>query len=367
MNCPICRSVIPEQRILKGVVYCECGWEPERTNPPKSYFQSNRLSIFIFGAFATALVFGFLLYFQWRPYTLEVAPLLLKAKMNNAGASDYMKIGSICNTLNKDDCSIDAYSSVLKLDSQNEAAVSNLAMAYARNAQHEKAIEYFQKLTDMGGGAADSYYWFAKSSAMMGDLEKSVKYAYHSLSLSPGLLDALELQIQNLLQLHRPEEALSLVLATQLHFPKSEKLFQSKVISISEVLQKQERPVVEQRFPFVSSHAYIPLRFNDLGFHTFLYDTGASVVQLSTKLVNELGLDPRQEGKITYVQIANGQRIPVRNVKIPKLWVGSIEVHDVDAVYCDGCDLLMGQTLNSRFESSVQKSGDSDFLTLRFR
>ncbi|MBC7944617.1 MAG: TIGR02281 family clan AA aspartic protease [Burkholderiales bacterium] len=93
---------------------------------------------------------------------------------------------------------------------------------------------------------------------------------------------------------------------------------------------------------------------------TFLLDTGASQIALSTRLARELGLKFR--GEVT-VQTANGY-VSGFQTRLESVRLGSIELRDVAALAADGIDyetVLLGMSFLRRVEFSQRGS----LLTLK--
>ena len=96
----------------------------------------------------------------------------------------------------------------------------------------------------------------------------------------------------------------------------------------------------------------------------FVVDTGASVVMLSAQDASRLGLDWRKGTRRT-MQTANGAA-PGYVVKLDKVRLGGIELHDVDGVVVEqgpGVGLL-GMSFLNRLE--MRRDGDTMTLTRRF-
>src|SRR4051812_37958618 len=93
-------------------------------------------------------------------------------------------------------------------------------------------------------------------------------------------------------------------------------------------------------------------------------DTGASVVVLSVNDANRLGLDWRNGARGT-MQTANGMT-SAHMVKLAKVKVGSIELHEVDGVVVEQGPgvALLGMSFLNRLE--MKRDGDTMTLIRRF-
>ena len=93
---------------------------------------------------------------------------------------------------------------------------------------------------------------------------------------------------------------------------------------------------------------------------TFLLDTGATSVALSSRLARELGL---KRGAAVTVQTANGAAVGYQT-RLDRIRLGPIEMRDVGALVTDGMDpetVLLGMNFLRRLE--LTQRGDQ--LTLR--
>lgn len=368
MKCPRCGNGIPESRIVKGVIYCACGWEPEAT---RANTQNRLLKFLSIGGliaiFITGITYRYF-YSQWREFTNEAVPILVKLKLSKPTDIELHRLGAICNTFHKTDCSIQVYEKLAESNPTDSISVANLAMALTKDNQHEKAVSSFEKVFAMGVGSSDTYFWYSKSLFKLNRTDEAITAGYKVIEINPRLVDAVENLTEYLIAGNRPEEALSLLNGKINEFPQTSAYFKGKVIAIEDILKK--RPIQNSnntaiRFPALQSHYFIPIRFDSNRFYAFLYDTGATSLTLNTKIVEESGLEKLFKGKTKIAVTANGEKVFLKSIMIPSLWVGSFELRNIEANYCDDCALLMGQNLNSQFESTIQKINGTEFLTLK--
>ncbi|MBI3374235.1 MAG: TIGR02281 family clan AA aspartic protease [Betaproteobacteria bacterium] len=97
----------------------------------------------------------------------------------------------------------------------------------------------------------------------------------------------------------------------------------------------------------------------------FLVDTGATMVSLPEDDARKLGID-YSHGQRGAVKTANGV-VTVYRVKLDTVRVGSIELHNVDALVHEGSGLdvvLLGMSFLNRVE--MQRAGDRLTLKRRF-
>lgn len=96
---------------------------------------------------------------------------------------------------------------------------------------------------------------------------------------------------------------------------------------------------------------------------TFLVDTGASQVALSTRDAKRFGIDYQLGGERTWVSTAAGVK-PAWSVKISKVKVGDIELTNVDGLVVDG-DGPGGVLLGMSFLGRLEINHDGQALTLK--
>ena len=337
------------------------------TTPPKKFTLGKILSVFIPALFLLITVSSAIFYMKWQPYAMQAVSLLPKMKLRSASAEELYRLGSICNTLGKKECSIEVFSRLVTLDPSDTTALANLAINESEFGTYEKAIADFDHYFSLGGGAVDSYFKYAKTLSLVGRTDDAILANYQAFQLEPYSVDILKSLIQSLVIAKRLEEALSLIRGSISTYPILENVFSGNRISIESELAKKTRVGGDDGlvFPAVQSHFFIPLRFDAEHFFTFLYDTGATNLMLSTEVVYKSRLEQYDQNKIVVANVADGRKVSMRELRIPVLWVGSIELRNVIAVYCDGCSLLMGHSVMSRFESSVQRIGGGEFLKLK--
>ena len=74
----------------------------------------------------------------------------------------------------------------------------------------------------------------------------------------------------------------------------------------------------------------IPATLNGKWHKQFTYDTGASVVSMSSSVAEEIGLDPKNNGKDSSARIADGSIVPTKSMVLPWVKVGRFSVPNVE-------------------------------------
>jgi aspartyl protease family protein len=96
----------------------------------------------------------------------------------------------------------------------------------------------------------------------------------------------------------------------------------------------------------------------------FLVDTGATAVTISTEVARRIGIAPSQ-GQPVVVATANG-RVSARRVRLDRVSLGALTLHQVDAIVQDGLGehALLGMTFLNR--TDLRRDGDLLMLTKRY-
>ncbi|MDQ3039901.1 MAG: TIGR02281 family clan AA aspartic protease, partial [Pseudomonadota bacterium] len=98
---------------------------------------------------------------------------------------------------------------------------------------------------------------------------------------------------------------------------------------------------------------------------TFLVDTGATMISMSNTEAKRLGINYLQ-GERGYTSTANGV-VPVYRIKLDRVKVGDIQLHNVDGLVHEGNNLdivLLGMSFLNRVE--MRRDGSNMTLTKRY-
>ena len=141
---------------------------------------------------------------------------------------------------------------------------------------------------------------------------------------------------------------------------------QQRVLSLGQHYRGAPPPSTRQSVTLGADprgHFFTDATINDVQVRSVV-DTGASVVVLSVADADRLGLDWRN-GERGTMQTANGFTSAYR-VKLTKIKVGSIELHEIDGVVVEQGPgvALLGMSFLNRLE--MRRDGDTMTLTRRF-
>ncbi len=98
----------------------------------------------------------------------------------------------------------------------------------------------------------------------------------------------------------------------------------------------------------------------------FLVDTGATTIAMSSEAARRVGLNYKNDGQRGFATTAGGV-VPIYGIKLRKVQVGDIMLHDVEAGVIEGNfppEILLGMSFLSRLD--MKRSGNRLELTQRF-
>jgi aspartyl protease family protein len=98
----------------------------------------------------------------------------------------------------------------------------------------------------------------------------------------------------------------------------------------------------------------------------FLVDTGATMIAFNSRVARSLNMDYKKIGQASVVQTAAGL-VPMYNVKIKTVQIGSITMYNVDAGVIEGAfpsEPLLGMSFLNRLD--MKRNGDRLELTQRY-
>jgi tetratricopeptide (TPR) repeat protein len=302
----------------------------------------------------------------WGAFWLDSMPLRLKMTFHAASPEDLAHLGRICNTLNKNDCSIRVYGQIVAAQKDNVVALANLAMAQTRTHRYADALANYEKVLRLGGSSADVFYWYAVTLKELGNTQEAISWYYKTLQVDPDYLDVTDELIQLLIQNNRPDEALGVVGAFLGRQPDSKQYFASTLVIIDNHLAKPPdglKPSESLKVPAIGHLHFLPFRITDNGPYAIgVVDTGASYLTLSPAFVRDSQLLSLQVRHAVRLQTANGV-VVASMVVLPTVHIGRFTLKNVEAAICN-CPVLLGKSVLSRFHMEIMREKNVEFLTL---
>ena len=237
----------------------------------------------------------------------------------------------------------------------------NLGRVMAEQDNHKGAIEQFERAIALGEAAWNLFGLYAASLAEVGRTDEAIDWSYKTLAVLPSVYDTRSNLVKYLVQKKRYYEAISVIddFDEPARAKGEQQYFQGQRIAIESTLDRLGLPKAS-RFYYVSVTA-------GNGKPTpFILDTGAA-----TMVVNEDFLQ-RSDAHYKFVKnvaigTVDGHRSPARAIVLDSVFVGSFELKNVQAITCQTCTLLLGQSVMSRFNVATSKVQGVEFATLTLR
>ena len=113
--------------------------------------------------FFIGLVAAAIQLFMFRQYATEAAWLLVKEQIGIASLSDFKKLGAICNSLRRTECSYRVFKKIVEEAPNDLNGLANLAINLAIKKQYQEAEVYFNAYFSAGGSGEDVYRWYNTS------------------------------------------------------------------------------------------------------------------------------------------------------------------------------------------------------------
>lgn len=269
-------------------------------------------------------------------------------------------------------CAIELWKKVVEKRATDVSALSNLAMRLTQAEQYQESLNYYERSIKLGGGASDTFAWYARSLRQLNRMPLAIAWYYRTLSIDPELPD-ITMELSELLALQNQHYEAIAVLAGFEEATGKEGYFDTRKISLQATLDNIPSSDEKKSFrvpKLHGNHFYISVRVSDSRKHkpkAFIVDTGASILTMDKKWLDDNDVKYRVIKSRVRMMVADGKIIRAKKVKIPYLKLGAFELHDVKAVICKYCQPLIGQNILKRFDLNTQRVNGVEFLYLKER
>lgn len=348
-NCPQCGSSNLNQDNPFGKIECQnCSWLGDASEfskkSHKSWSKSAQRCLF-------GLFLGFTLFFGvqlvlWQKFSIEASWLILKRAIGQATLEDWLSMGAICNSLEKFDCSVDAFSEVVQRQPRQRTALANLAIAHCHLGSWNESRKYFEAYFSLGGEAYDTMFWYARSLIRLGEKERGIEWYYKTLTKKPDYLEALTELVDQLVSMGRAEEALSLVGHHEDGHPEKDVFWGQKVMSINSFLQSQENrndrsSIAEFLAPSLNGDQYyLPLWMAEKGLVKFMLVDESQPDLILPRSTIDAQLIREVLTKRKLRDFSEVDRLEIPRLKIGPWWMSNVTVS-----LCDECELRVGRQM----------------------
>lgn len=269
-------------------------------------------------------------------------------------------------------CAERYWAAYVELQPHDGVGLASLGITLNRRDAHDRAVVQLHKAIDAGEGTYDLFAYYADSLTKLGRVDEAVDWSYRALSVVTSLVDVRGSLAKLLVRRGQPHEALALLQAFDAASEAKGQpaYFAGQRIAIEAGLRERETAAAAAsplRLPMYEGHYYVPVSLGSARPAAFLVDTGASATVMSKAMLEASKADYRTLDASVQMRTADGRKVRARMVLLPSLRVGPFALDNVQAVVCDDCVLLLGQTTLSRFDLRSSRTQGVEFLTLARR
>ena len=282
---------------------------------------------------------------------------------------DYLKAVQNCAQARDYACEEKNYRQLLRLHPNDTTYLFNIGRVLAMQDNHKGANEYFERAIGLGEGAWNLFAYYATSLAEAGRTDEAIDWSYKTLSIMPNLYDIRSNLVKYLVLKKRYYEALSVIdeFDVPAHAKGDPQYFGGQRIAIESTLDRLglASPAEEKslRLPKADRFYYVPVTTANGKPTAFILDTGASTMMVSEEFLQRSDAHYKFLKNIV-IGNADGHRSTARAIVLDSVFVGAFEIKNVQAVACQSCNLLLGQSAISRFNMATSKVQGVEFATL---
>lgn len=266
----------------------------------------------------------------------------------------------------------EALAGLVKLRPSDGVAHARLGHAMARRDDDAHAVVEYQRAIDSGEGTYDLFAWYAESLGRVGRTDEAIEWSYRSLSLVPNLVDVRGDLARMLMARGRRYEALSLLESFDADAESKGRrgYFEGQRIAIETALAAPAAASgtgaapTSLRLPAMGGHYYAPVALGNGRPLPFVVDTGATVSSVTSELLADAKAPYRVVQPMVVMTTADGRRVAAQGITIESIWVGPFRLRNVQAVLCQHCVSLLGQSSLSHFDLKSSRTQGVEFLTM---
>ena len=259
---------------------------------------------------------------------------------DDLSAEDFRSQANKCVRLGDLRCQEASWREYVRLRPEDSVGVARLGFVLNQRDKHEEALVHLKKSLELGAGAYDLFAFYADSHEKLGHTGDAIEWSYKALSVAPSLVDVRGRLASLLLKTNRPYEALSLLQAydSQLEAKGMRPYFVAQRISIETVIDQgstgRDAERMALRLPLYAGHFFAPVTLGSSKPKPFMVDTGASVTSLSEATLRDSKATYRVVDPHVRMTVADGRKVPAKEVMVESMKVGPFELKNVPAVVC---------------------------------
>lgn len=172
-NCPRCDAKISPERMINGLVVCECGWSLSMNESRAAHRNEGKT---VKGMVSAAvLIAGFLAtsFFLNSP-TGQVMSIRTKAQIGIATQEDWTNLAQYCKNANDLVGAEDALRTAFNKDKTNLNLLLQIAKLQEQSLQNEKAVKTYEEYLKLGGSELEVRLQYAIALERTNQLDKAI-------------------------------------------------------------------------------------------------------------------------------------------------------------------------------------------------
>ncbi len=332
--------------------------------PQKASDKNKNIWALILTVFLAATVAHFV---YWGQFSLDV--VLLKTQ-NLVGLrssnSYYTELGSVCNALNKLECSKKYFEKLLLENPKNTKASGNLAVAYFKSGQNEMALTYFNQYQDSGGKAFDIIFWHGKALLKNGDKE-GLRNIIYSVGLNQKDKKHITEVVNVLADYGKQDLALSLIGSVSQGSKKKIKEWDN-LMSQPKLLNYKSMERGWEALSFNTRTFYSPLKLKPSGrIKIFELEFWDEHNLISYEVLDENRIPYNEKAEKVSVKLKSGRIIKALPVQLDKVYVSGIEFKNIKFYVCQFCNNQLGKSFLSQFYTEKIKTQRVNYIKFKLK
>lgn len=267
-------------------------------------------------------------------------------------------------------CADEVWSRYLELRPDDSRARATLAIVKNLRDDHAGAVREFERSLGDGNGGYDVFAFYARSLVRVERPEDAITWFYRALAVAPTLVDVRRELSKLLVKQRRHYEALSVLQAFDARREEAGQsaYFTADRLTIEDAIRRAQgsssAPSAVLRIAATGGHYYAPVSVGWARPVPFMVDTGATLVSMSAKTLQDSGVQYRVLEEEAQVSLADGRKTRAKVVVLERLQVGTQLLRNVRAVACQTCAPLLGMSALSHFDLQFAKTNGIELLSL---
>lgn len=347
LKCPLCQSTEKQDSIGENTIICGVCYKSYILKKP---FELRDLKKYFLLFVTLILMGGGAFYYglfddEFTRFKKQV--ILAKDEEEIKSAYQFCPKGKNIN------CKVLVYSRLNSLRPEDLSYKANLAMALTSNHEYKRASPIYEEIQKAGFSTYDLFASMGDNYGSLGQSEEAVESYTNALAIVPNLIDVVQSLAGVLVKLNRSVEALSLLESFSAKYSSAAKYLQGQMISIRKLTGESstvENSLSLRLMAIRGFHHYLPIQLAEKAKEdSFLVDTGASNLTMSTERLRKTSEEAFRKAKQITLQLADGRKISGYLTTLPQIQIGSWKFQNVELTFCDNCHNLVGKSVLKNF------------------